>query len=388
MSLSIKDIYVKHSLGKTVLFFSLLFTVLQAEDFTYTFHLDKHDPYVKEPVILTLDLEQTNPDIVLLFNFDIHKSNAYSFQRLDIKETDTHHHAKVHYVYLLYPLKSGDINITFDLLKRVTTDESVAYSFSGDRDNVKGLVTVDTDVPLPPLPLKVKPLPENTALVGDFNLTYQVKKHQAKAYEPLPLQVTIKGTGYPPLMERLLPKDMNFTLFTEKPIVHSVNTEEGTQSSVIYPMALSHAKSFDLQSIVLKAFDPKTEKHYELTVPEQHFDISKADVNRLVDKVDSPKPLQNDWSWLTTLLGYLVVFGSGYLTAISLKWKKKTITQTSHPLREKIEDCKDEKALLQLLMAADSKAFASSIEKLEKHLYGNGKIHFKKVKQEALEQII
>ncbi len=362
--------------------------MLQAEDFTYTFNADNQNPYVKEAVVLTLDLNQTNHDVVLLFNFSIKKSKDYTFQRLDIQETDSYHNAKIHYVYLIYPLTSGDINITFNLLKKVTTDESVAYSFSGDRDNVKGLVTTDTHITLPPLQLKVKALPVGTTLVGDFSLTHKAKKHQAKSYEPLPFQVSIKGVGYPPLLDTLLPKDGNFTRFTEKPVVKSIARTQGTQSTVTYPMALSHSKSFTLSPIVLKAFNPKTEKSYTLTVPSQHFDIRKVDVNSLVDTIDSPALLKEDWSWLKTLLGYLMVFGVGYLTALSWKWQKKNRSDNDNPLIPKIQNCKDEKALLQVLLSADSKRFTPSIEKLEASLYANGKINFNKVKQELLEKII
>lgn len=381
---------MKNSLGK--LFLILLCSLwLDAEDFKHHFTLSNTSSYVKEAVIMTLDLNQTNRDKVLFFHFALKKSPDYEFHRLNVKETEVHHTAQVHYEYLIYPLRSGEIQLHFDLIQKATTEENLAYSFSGDRDNVKGLTTVDTQIDLPPLTLKIKALPEGTSLVGDFSLTHSLKKNKAKAYEPLPFQVTIKGSGYPPLLKDLLPENINFTLFKEKPIVNAVNSSQGTNSTVIYPMALSHSKSFDRGPIAIKAFNPKTKKSYKLTVPKQHFEIRKIDVKSLVDKIDSPKPLQSDWSWfttiLTTLLSYLVVFGAGYLTAISLKWKKKSTEQTSHPLKEKIEACKDEKALLQLLMATDSKQFSSSIEKLEKGLYGNGKINFNKVKQEAQEMI-
>ena len=392
MNLSIKDTYVKHNLGKMIkLFIALSFVWLLAEDFTYDFHLDKANPYLKEPVILTLDLKQTDHDIVLLFNFDLRKSADYFFQRLDTKETDTHHNIQIQYVYLIYPLKSGEIKLSFDLIKKITTDDSVAYSFSGDRDNVKGLVTTDTKITLPPLPLRVKKLPHNTALVGDFTLTHKFKKDRAEAYEPLPFEVKIEGSGYPPLLDNLLSKNVKFRVFKEDPIVQSTHTAQGTQSSVIYPMALSSDNSFDLAPISIRAFNPKTRKSYELTVPKQHFDISKVDINDLVDRTDNPKPLGNDWSWFTTilasLLSYFVVFAAGYLTAISVKWKKKILPQTDDPFKEKIENCKDERSLLQILMAADSKKFTGSIEKLENGLYGNAKINFKQVKQEILEKL-
>jgi len=381
---------VKNNHGNTFLRIILLFLgviILHAEDFTHHFNVDKQTPYVKEAVLLTLDLKQTNPEVVLLFNFTINQSEDYTFQRIDIKETDSYHNAQIHYVYLIYPLKSGDINITFSLLKKVTTDDSVAYSFSGDRDNVKGLVTTDTQISLPPVALKVKALPEDTALVGDFTLTYDIKKHQANAYDPLPFQVSITGRGYPPLVDTLLSREGNFTHFREKPIVNAIATRKGTQSTVIYPMALSHSQSFTLSPIILKAFDPKAEKSYTLEVPSQHFDIQKVTTHSLVDKIDSPAVLKEDWSWLNTLLGYIVVFSAGYLTALSWKWKNKQVQKENHPLIQKIQHCKDEKALLQVLMAVDSKHFTSSIEKLEDSLYRNGKINLNQVKQEAVAAI-
>ncbi len=376
---------------RALILLCLSILVVNAEDFTHTFHVDKQNPYLKEAVIMTLDLTQTNRDKVLFFHFALQKSPDYEFHRLHAKESGENIAAQVHYEYLIYPLRAGKIQLHFDLIQKATTEENLAYSFSGDRDNVKGLTTVNTRINLPPLALKVKALPKGTSLVGNFSLTHSIKTNKAKAYEPLPFQVTIKGSGYPPLLNDLLPENNHFTLFKEKPIVNAVNSSQGTISTVIYPMALSHSKSFDLEPIVLKAFNPKTKKSYKLKVPKQHFNISKVDVKSLVDKIDSPKPLQSDWSWFTTiltsLLGYLVVFGAGFLTAITLKWKRKSSAQTSHPLKEKIEACQDEKALLQLLMATDSKAFRSSIEKLEKGLYGNGKINFNKVKQEAQESI-
>ena len=380
---------MKHSLGKKLLFF-LSFVLLQAEDFSYTFHVDNKNPYVKEAVLLTLDLTQTNHDVVLLFDFDLAPSKQYSFQRLDIKETDSYHNAKVHYIYLVYPLVSGEVKLQFTLTQKATTDESVAYSFSGDRDNVKGLVTTNTKITLPPLVLSTKVLPKGTQLVGNFTLKHKVNKQQAKAYEPLPLQVTIQGLGYPPLLDRLLPKEGNFTRFTEKPMVHSVASDEGTQSTVIYPIALSHSENFTLEALQIKAFNPKTEESYQLTLPTQHFDITKVDKAQLLDKSNTPEVLTTNWfggEWLGTLFKYLIVFIAGVLSALTFKWGKRKQTAQENPLKTKVQNADNERALLQILMATDSKRFKTSIEKLEESLYGNGKINFRQVKQEAEEQI-
>ncbi len=387
MNSSTKDTSVKHNPGKLLTFYFLLsLTLLLAEDFAYTAKASTETPYVKEPVLLTVDINQTNHDIVLLIDFDLKKSAAYSFQRLDAKETDSHHDAKVRYTYLLYPLKSGDISVSFHLVKKVTNDESVAYSYSGDRDNVKGLVTVDTKVTLPSLHLQVKALPKGTAIVGDFKMTTKLQRHKAKAFEPVPMQVEIKGKGYIPLLTDIFPDDANITLFKEKPIVHKVQTGEGTQSTVIYPLAFSHDKSFTIPTIEIEAFNPKTQRSYTLRAPEQHIDVVKEDESLLLDKVDSPKTFSTDLSWLATLFSYLLVFTAGYLSALTLKWRKKAKSTGQSLLQEKISACKDERALLQLLMATESKKFTPVIERLEKGLYKNAKINLNKLKQQAIEE--
>ena len=380
---------MKHNLGKVILLISFVF--LQAEDFNYSFHMDKQTPYVKEAVILTLELNQTNPNKVLMFDFDLVKSENYTFRRLDAQETDNHpkkglHAVYVKYVYLVYPLSSGKLDLHFNLLKKVTTDESVAYSFSGDRDNVKTLVTHDTSITLPSLSLQVKPLPQSTQIVGNFSLDYRLQKHKAKAYEPLPFQVTLKGTGYPPLLT-LLPTDVNFTVFTEEPLLKSIASVQGIHSTVHYPMALSHERSFTLPSITLKAFNPTTQKAYILSIPEQKFDITPVNKNTLLDKIDSPKLLKSDWSWVYHLLTYLLIFVAGFFTALFWKWTKKVQIKTDNPLKEKIQNCKDAKALLQVLLANDSHRFSKNIEAIESSLYGDGKINLSKVKEEAMELI-
>ena len=378
---------MKHNLGNVLKFYVLLsLTLLLAEDFSYTMKVNTQSPYVKEPVLLTVDLNQSNHDIVLLLSFDLKESEAYSFQRLDAKETDSHHDAKVQYSYLLYPLKSGDISISFHLVKKVTNDESVAYSYSGDRDNVKGLVTVDTAVTLPPLRLQVKPLPAGTAIVGDFKMTSTLPKHQAKAFEPVPLQIEIKGKGYTPLISDLILQDINITLFQESPIVHAIQTKEGTESTVLYPLAFSHDRSFTLPSIEIQAFNPKTQKSYTLKAPAQKIEVVKEDTSLLLDKVDSPKAFSSDFSWLGTLLSYLVVFAAGYFSALTLKWRKKEKETGQSLLQEKITACKDARSLLQLLMATDSKKFSPIIESLEKGLYKNAKINLNKLKQSASKE--
>ncbi len=379
---------MKHNLGNLWVALCLVYLpaiILQAEDFTYHLSVDKKNPYVKEAVLLTLDVNQTNLDVVLLFDFDLVKNESYTYQRVDIQEKSNAKALQIRYTYLIYPLKSKDVNIQLTLRKRVTSEDSVAYSFSGDRDNVKGLVTKDYAIALPPLTLDVKSLPQGTALVGDFTLDATLKRHQAKAYEALPFHVTIEGKGFLPLLPNILPPDINFTLFKEKPIVKTFSTTQGTQSTVKYSMALSHHKNFTLPAVSIRVFNPLSEKAYILRIPSKEFKITEVNKTTLLNKVDTPPLLTQDWSWFKTLFYYFFIFLCGYLTAYALQWQKKIKQQKAiDPLEEKIKNAKTDKELLQILMANESKIFAPCIHMLEDSLYANGKINLRKVKEKAL----
>jgi len=381
-----KDTSVKLSLGKHIILCFLHILILQAGDFEYSITVDNANPYVKEGILLNIELNQTNHDIVLLFDFDLVKSKSYTFQRVAIEETDAYHAAHIRYTYLVYPLKEGTVPIHFTLTQKATTDESVAYSFSGDRDNVKGLVTTDTPIKVTPLILDVKPLPLNTELVGNFSLDFHVEKHKALAFEPLPLQIIIQGKGYPPVLKHILPLEGNFTRFTEAPVLQTKSTIQGTDNTVTYAIALSSDKSFTLPARNINAFNPKNEKSYTLTIPEQHFYIKENVPSTLLDNADNPPPLILDFHWLETLLSYVLVFFAGYFSAYVLKWSRQTKKQM-HPLSVKIQGANSHKQLLQVLLSQDNKQFSPSIEKLEQVLYKNESIPLRSIKQEVIKQL-
>ena len=379
---------MKHTLGSSLLFLFTLLIPLHAENFTYDFHVNKQTPYKNEPILLSIDINQTNPEVVLFFNFTVNPSKTYYAVQIDSVQDTTLHHSHIHYLYVLYPLKEGYIDISFDLLERVTDEHKVAYSFSGDRDDFKKLETTDRKVSVPPVKLHAKALPQGTQLIGDFNLSWDIRQHQAEAYEPINMKVVISGEGYPPVLDHLFPQEGNITFFRQPPLIKKFPTKKNIKYQVTYTMAVSHNESFDLSALTLHAFNPVTQTSYLLKIPKQHFDIHPSDQNALVDNTNTPAPFHLDFSWLISLLGYLLAFAAGYLSAHIVKTKKKHKKTASHPLEAKIRSCTDAKTLLQILMAADNPIFSPLIETLENGLYREGKIDIKKIKQLALEKLL
>ncbi len=387
MNSSTKDTSMKHNLGSLLGIVLLMGFVssLFAEEFAYKIEANKQEMYLKEGILLTVDLNQTDPKNILLFQFEVNKSDDFAIYPLYAKHDDTPHATSLHESYLVYPLKTGNLNLTFSCIKRVTSDLKMKHFASGDRDDFKKLETKDVPIVLPPVKLHVKPLPPSTQLVGDFHLTTKVQTHEAEAYAPIAMRIEIEGKGYPPILHSLYSKSKNYTLFSQAPEVKKNITKTGIDYNVTYVMAFSANKDFTLPKLTLHAFNPETQQPYTLTIKAHNFHINAVNQNRLIDAQNKPKKLVEDWSWLKNLLSYFTVFAAGWLSALAFKWQKPRIVDRQDPLVGKVIQCKEPKVLLQLLIAQEDKRFAQSIEKLESALYGNTTFNLKTMKQEILE---
>jgi len=375
---------VKLSLGSLLLLL-LLPWQLYAEDFVFRVTVNTTHPYLKAPVHLAIDLNQTNHDIVLFYKFALKPSDMYRIEQIDGKHDDTLYRAHHHYDYILYPLKEGKINIAFTMIKRITDEQKLAYSASGDRDDFKKLQTKDMPVALPPVILDVKPLPQGTKLIGDFTLSVEIPQRSVKAYEPIPLNMTIEGEGYPPLLDPLIPKIEGVTRFFQKPQVEKYPTKAGIGYRVHYTLALSAEHTFTLPEVTIPAFDPDKNRRYALTIPSAAFTVTKEDVNTLVDTIDTPPPYRISWEWLYILGEWLMIFGAGFVSGRLWRWQRIYTPRSIHPLVAKIDAARDKKTLLRVLMAHDAHRFAPLIEKIDKDLYDTRQQTLKSLKQEAKE---
>ena len=367
---------MKKSLGRYFLSLILLCNIAYSKGFTTTFKVSNSNPYLKEPITLTLDINQTDSSSVMLFKFDINKSQDYEFHRINIKKDDDYHSVKIHYTYIIYPLKSGKIDINFNLLQMVTTDDKIAYSFSGDRDNVRGLNKTDIPITLKPLSIDVKSPPKDTDIIGDFKLEYKIKKDRVKPYQPIPIDIKITGSGYSPIVKNIIPQSKDYKLFEE--------ITKGLDGSVDYSIAISAKSSFEIKDIEIKGFNPKSEKSYILAIPKHKFIVEEVDKLELVDNIDSPKPISYSWDWLISFFSYLSVFIAGFLTSNFIKRYKKSPKDSIFV--DKISKIKDEKSLLTLLISINPNRYKDEIYRLEDSIYGSKKESLKDIKKSLIDK--
>lgn len=354
---------------------------LYANDVAYTFNLSKTNPYEREGVFLEVNISQVDQSKVMMFKFSLKASENYEFHQVGLKEYENYHDLRHEYLYLIYPKKSGEVDLAFEMQKSITDDDKVAYSISGDRDNVKSLEKKDFDVALKPLRIEVKPLPEGTDLVGEFTLEHHLDRKKTEAFDPINLKVELKGEGLLSSFELLKPSG-NYKLFTQEPTFKTYHTKLGSNSSLAWVYAISAQKDFTLPKIVLKAFNPKTQKSYALTLPSYAIEVEQVAKEKLLDNEDYPTRIKGiDWAFWYTILSYIIVFLAGLLMPKDLLKSTQVNTKNSEDiLRIKIQNAKSHKALLQTLLLENNPNFSKAIEALEGVVYNGEKIALFKVK--------
>ncbi len=353
------------------LIFITIFSIVKAKDISYSFSIDNQTPYKKEAIILDVNISQLDHSQVMFFKFSPKESNDYIFTQIDFKEDDKYHNLKHEYKYRIYPLKDGNISIEFNMIKLVTTDNSVAYAISGDRDNIKSLVKKDIKVNLAPLRLSVKPIHQNTDLVGDFKLSYTLDKTTTKSYDPVYLHVKLKGKGYLEPFE-IMHSSKKYHVFAQNPKV--------TSNSIVWNYAISSKDNFVLPKVVLNGFNPKTKQSYKLIIPAHKIEVKSVNSSTLVDKDDNPLSSQDiDWSWIGWLFSYIIVFLSGFFMPHNIfkRWFNKKVSSFD----DKIALAKSHKELLTLLLSSNSSKYREAIRLLERVVYNGESISLSQIKK-------
>ena len=363
------------------LFFFMLQMLYAQEDVAYSFHLSTSVPYEREAVFLDVNISQLDHSKVMLFNFTLKNSNDYSFHQIGLEEREKYHDLRHEYRYLIYPKKSGEVKIEFEMVKSLTDDDKVTYSISGDRDSVKRLEKEDVEVNLEPMVLNVKALPNGVDLVGDFKLTHTLDREEADAFDPINLKIELKGRGDVDAFE-LLKESKNYRLFHQDPNLKRFYTKEGATTAIKWEYAISAKENFILPAINLKAFNPKSQKVYTLKIPEYKIKVNSVKKENLLDSEDVPttsKPI--DWDWWRWFFSYLFVFMAGFLMPRNLFKRKKVMTKSHEEvLAEQIKGVKSHKELLEILLRENSVNYSKAIEALELVIYKGQKVSLSKIK--------
>ena len=380
---------MKNNLGR--LFFLLLLPLLLFADSnlaSYTLIANKYDVVEKEAVEITLTASQKDHANTMYFFLEPKKNANYEVILLSQNtKKSSAHDSSMTFTYLLFPLKSGDITVDFDLTVKVATDQAITDVYTGTRDSAKQEKTTNSSIKIEPLHLHVSPLSQNVQLVGDFTLESKLQKNEINKYGAAKLSYTLSGIGYQGATLEPLGKIKDVTTFSQKNDLENEVEANGYKLKREYSYALSSDKNFQVPSIELTAYSPKLKKYYTLKAPSYTINVNSIDDTTLVDKKDFPMAKTFDLESLKQFTIALSIFCAGFFTAkvapnISFK-------RTQKEKFDDIKNAKNAKKLILILMQNyshyDVKENIDALERLE---YKKESKTLKEIKSDVLKNIM
>jgi hypothetical protein len=337
---------MKKNLGKILLFLSMLLLVnAQAKQLaTYKLYANKQEAYAKEPIEVTFVAQQVEHKNIMFFFVEPKKNDDYKIELLTKNIQDNSHNNTTTFKYILFPLKAKKIDINFNFIIKIASDNSVAHAYVTDHDESKGIEGETSKIQIKPLTIKIKKLAHNVDLVGDFTLKSQIDREKINQYESTNLIYTFYGTGYADKISLLNHLD-NVTIFSDINDLNYALTKDGYNIKKEYIYSLNAKQNFTIPPITLKAYSPKKDKFYTLNTTSYKIEVDKINSTDLLNNEENPENKNFiDSKTVKQYLIYFIIFLFGYVTAKFTKkiYKVKKV--------KRFQDIKDSKEPLELIL--------------------------------------
>jgi len=377
-------------------FFQILFLVLPLllfakEDFKYELQVNKHTVFVNEPILLTFKVwSKVSKKKLIFFEFTpIENRLVYVSKMLKedvIKDQDMQINS---FKYLIFPKKAGNLSLDFDFWIKTISKERLTESNMGDFMRTKAIETIDKKIELKPLNLDIKPLPKKVSFVGDYELKVSLDRNQTEVQSPVYLTLILKGVGSLPKNINLKPDIEDVRVFDDEPKVSIHYDKDGVHYEGKFSYALLSEKDFKIPAIEIEGFSYTKNRIYQLKSSPFSISVKPVNLKSLIDERDNPKSIYESFSNIREWLVYILIFASGYISAILVSsiGKFRIKREDGNSFKKDVKSAKDAKTLLKLLLREDSLRYRVWIEKLESEVYQGERLNLREIKKEILKTL-
>ena len=349
----------------SVIFLALLMftTVLFAEaPYRWTLKSTKQSVYVNEAVEVEFRCDFVDQGYLHVIEFTPEKDTLeYRLLPLGVIEKTEEGRRSDIYRYVLFPKRAGEKVFRFEALMRETTKASIENSVIG-RDNVEDYAFDDTRVELPPLVLNVKPHQEK--MTGRFTLDVTLDKTEVRAYEPVHLDIHVRGEGDFDQMQEYNLSIEGVKVFSEPAEKRFRLGPEGFKGEWEQKFSLVASKDFTVAPITLSYFD--IDRQRRIVLRSERFDVTVEAAympEELLDDVEEDGGDDSWWSWW--YLNYLFTFVTGLYLGHRFayhEWHKKV----PEGFDEEVAACRSVSALLLKLILSEDERYNELIQKYER----------------------
>ncbi len=335
--------------------------------FVFEQKVDKTEVYVGEPIVLTYIFKQRRDIDLQEANF-----NAPSFENFWAKTTKkVPNKVKGDYSvytinYLLYPQKSGDLTIESGRMDVGILSTQQRDFFNFQRARWKTFYSNSLDI-------HVKPLPEGISLYGDYTFTVVADKNVTKANEPVNLTITIQGEGNMDDIDDFEIEVPDATVYADK----------AKRNSGIFKQkfAIVSDRNFTIPSLEFSFFNGEVKRvhsrEFKIEVKNAKAHHVSAALEKKIPVVKQEVKIVKESSKSAIMITAILSFLLGVMaTTLFNLFKGRKKEQQEKPIKERIKNAKEDKALLSLLLPYIDKTpkIQHLIKQLEENIYA-GKSH-------------
>jgi len=215
------------------------------------------------------------------------------------------------------------------------------------------------------LEIKVKKIPSDVDLVGEFKIEAKVDKRSIEQNEAVNLSIELKGEGNLEDIKTLKPRVEGVSIFDEK-----VDIKDDILTQKI---AFVSDKDFIIPSITLKCFDPKTKmiktiktKEFKVSVKGSANKEVPLNIKRKESLIDNSQAQST--SPVLSLVWGVIIFVAGVMVGVFIMMFRSGLNFN----KKEVFDIKDEKKLLIKLLPYENDAEVKEfMKKLETNIYSD-----------------
>jgi len=343
------------------------------DDLQLFLKIDKTEAYVGEALKATIVFKyKVGIDIIDIALEDF-KIKHFFLKTLDqTKPYEENGFIVLKQSYLLFPQLAGDYTIDKQLINVAIREY---------RTNMKRWTKVYSKE----LNLKIKPLPSNLSIQGDYTISASVDKLQTKANDPINLTLTIKGSGNIDDIEEFKLDMQNEVVYSTKPTINTFIKDGKYSGTFTQKISIIADKDFTIPSIEFKYFDIKNKK--VKTIKTKSFDIKvKGSSKAIAPSIQTNQNINTNTVQVAPKIVYKYKESNPYLKyifasigfvlgviATYLLLNKKTKKQDTRELSIRIKKAKNDKDLYNILLPySHNIKIVDIIKKLEENIYNKG----------------
>jgi len=287
------------------------------------------------------------------------------------------------YKYLVFAKEVGKYEIKLEPTMLFTSQSAIDNVIEG-RDNVNDLEVERQEVKLKTIFVTVNET--SSALSGSLTLIEKLDLLEVAAYEPVHLEIALKGEGNLQAISSLNFEIQGVKVFRDKAEKNFELNENGYKGIWLQRFAFVASSDFIIPSKEFKYFDlkEKKEKILKTKVYKVHVKVDGIKRENLIDEVNLPSSKIN-FSLYLSYLYYILSFIAGFIIAKLVKLPSRTTVKFKKG--EKIKRAKNAKELLEVLIFCEKGLFAKEILELEEAVYKNESIKLSKIKKETLKKL-